>query len=305
MFKKKFTKKMVRENIVAYTFLLPGLLLFLTVGLYSVIFSIRMSFYNWSGVDFSTARFEGLNNFKNILFGRNPQQTIDFRNAIFNNFKIAFFSIIVILPLALIIAVMIQRTKKGGGVLRTIYFIPMVASGAAIYYAWQGLYASDGVLNSFLSKIGLDFFVVRDGILGNPKTALIGVIIVVIWTSLPSTMILYYAGLSNISESIYEAANIDGASKFTVMWKITWPLLKPMTVVALINALNASFQMFDNIFILTGGGPAKSTDVSGTLLYTTAFRDSQYGNASAMGWTVFILTLILSLISLKRMKTDY
>lgn len=304
------SKRELRENAAAYLMLAPSLLLFLAVGLFSILFSILMSFYNWAGIDFSMARFVGLRNFEMFITGLRPAMTENFYNAILHNIEIAAISIICIIPIALTIAILVTQAGRFAGFFRTVYFIPMVTAGAATYYAWQGLYSPNGTLNSIMKFLNLNFLVVKDGMLGNEKTALIGIIITVIWGSIPSTMILYYAGLLSIDRSIYEAADIDGANKRQTAIHITWPMLKPMTMVAVITTLNGCFQMFDNVWILTQGGPANSTQVAGTLIYQTAFGGiypgvNGFGLASAMGWTVFIITLIISLFSLKVFKTDY
>jgi ABC-type sugar transport system permease subunit len=302
-------KRKTKESAAAYMMLAPSLILFSVVGLFSIVFSILISFYNWDGIDFSKARFIGLRNFQMFLTGLRPAMTENFYNSILHNLEIAVVSIIFIIPIALAIAVMVVSAGKMSGFFRTIYFIPMVTAGAATYYAWQGLFRPDGMLNSVMQFLNLNFLVVKDGMLGNERTALIGIIMTVIWSSVPSTMILYYAGLMSIDGSIYEAASIDGASKFQTTVRITWPLLKPMTMIAIISTMNGCFQMFDNVWILTKGGPANSTQVAGSLIYQVAYGNtaglSGYGLASAMGWIVFTLTLVLSFFSLKVFKTDY
>ena len=290
--------------MVGYLFCLPGLILFLSVGLYSVGFSIFLSFYNWSGVNFAeTARFVWFDNFKYFLFNGSPVNTKIFYSGLLNNFMIGLFSILIIIPLSMLIAYIVTNIKRSAA-FRTIYFIPMVASGVGVYYVWRGLFGATGGINTLLSSMGLDMLVVKNGMLGDPRTAIIGVVITVIWAGIPGTMILYYAGLSNIDNSYYESAEIDGASKLQMLLKITWPLLKPMTIIVLIQQLNGAFQMFENIWVLTGGGPGGATDVVGTLIYKTAFKDGRYGMASAMGWSVFVITLILSIISMRAFKSD-
>jgi ABC-type sugar transport system permease subunit len=293
------------ETLTGYLFCAPALFLFLTVGLYSVGFSIFMSFFNWSGVDFAnTARFVGFDNFEYFLFSGSPVKTKVFYEGLFNNLKIGLFSILIILPVSMLIAFIVSNLRRAG-TYRTIYFIPMVASGVGVYYVWRGLFDASGAINKFLSTIGLDMLVVKHGLLGDPRTAIFGVIITVIWAGIPGTMILYYAGLANIDNTLYESAEIDGANKFQMLLKITWPLLKPMTIIVLITQLNGAFQMFENIWVLTGGGPGGATDVVGTLIYNTAFKDGRYGMASAMGWSVFIITVVLSIISMRSFRSDH
>ena len=296
---KKRSELQRRENINGYLFCAPGLLLFLTVGLYSVCFSIFLSFYNWSGVDFAgTARFVGLDNFKIFLANGNPYWTQMFRIGFFNNLKIGIFTILFSVPISLGIAFVVTNTKRSG-LYRTIYFIPMVATSVGIYYVWQGLFNSKGVFNNLFRSIGLDALVVKNGMFGDPRTAMFGIIIACIWASIPSAIMLYYAGLSNIDENLYEAAEIDGANRFQTLLRITWPLLKPMTMVIMIQQFNSALQSFENVWILTKGGPANSTQVVGTWIYTIAFKEQQYGLASSMGWAMFAVTMVFSLITMR------
>jgi ABC-type sugar transport system permease subunit len=301
---RKWSKMELRDTINGYLFCLPGLVLFMLIGFFCVLFSIFLSFYNWSGVDFfGTARFIGLQNFHFFLTGGNPIRTQRFWSSLLHNFQIGFFSIIFIVPISLVMAFMVTSAKRVS-VYRTIYFIPMVASGVGVFYAWQGLFNAKGFLNALMRTLGLHFFVVRQGIFGDPNTALTGIIITVIWSAIPGTMMLYYAGLANIDETLYEAAAIDGANKFQQLWRITWPLLKPMTIIVIIQQLNGAFQMFENVWVMTMGGPGGSTEVVGTLMYARAFTDNAYGEVSAVGWTVFLMTLALSILSMRGFNSD-
>ena len=301
---KKGSKLQQRENRNGYLFCLPGLLLFLTVGLYSVCFSIFLSFYNWSGVDFAgTARFVGLDNFKIFLANGNPYWTQMFQTGFFNNLKIGVFTILFSIPISLGLAFVVTNTRRSG-IYRTIYFIPMVATGVGVYYVWQGLFNAKGVFNNVFRTIGLDMFVVKNGMFGDPRTGMTGIIIACIWAAIPSAIMLYYAGLSNIDETLYEAAAIDGANRFQILRRITWPLLRPMTAVIMIQQFNGALQAFENVWVLTKGGPANSTQVVGTWIYTIAFKEHQYGLASAMGWAMFLVTLIFSLFAMRNSTSD-
>jgi ABC-type sugar transport system permease subunit len=294
-----------RENLKGYLFCAPGMLLFLAVGLYSVVFSILISFFNWSGVDFAgTARFVALDNFKIFLAEGNPYWARMFRIGFLNNLKIGVFTIVFSVPISLALAFVVTNIRRAAGVYRTIFFIPMVATGVGVYYVWQGLFNPKGSLNTLLSAVGLDMLVVRNGLFGDPRTALIGIIVACVWAAIPNAIMLYYAGLSNIDESLYEAAAIDGASKFQMLWRITWPLLRPMTAVIMIQQFNSALQSFENVYVLTKGGPADATQVVGTWIYEIAFKEHMYGLATAMGWTMFAATLVFSLLAMRKSGTE-
>ncbi|MCM3000501.1 multiple sugar transport system permease protein/raffinose/stachyose/melibiose transport system permease protein [Paenibacillus favisporus] len=292
-----------RNKWVPYLFLLPGVLLFLAVGVYSVGFSIMLSFYNWSGIDFSTARFEGLANFRQFLLGDDPIVTQNFYNSLLHNVLIGAAQVVIVIPIAIVLAFVLQNTKMAS-LYRTVYFLPMIASGVAIFYVWKGLFEPTGAFNSLFHAIGLDFLTVPGGMLGSSSTSLIGIIITSIWGGLPGTLILYYAGLTSIDPTLYEAANVDGASKLTMITKITWPLLKPITLIAVIQMVNGAFQAFENVFIMTGGGPSGSSEVIGTLVYRTAFLNNDYGLASAIGWVSFLITGAIAMFSIRSFKVD-
>ncbi|QGG55656.1 carbohydrate ABC transporter permease [Paenibacillus sp. B01] len=292
-----------KNKWVPYLFLLPGVLLFLGVGVYSVGFSILLSFYNWSGIDFSTARFEGLANFRQFLLGDDPIVTQNFYKALLHNALIAVFQVAIVVPVSLVLAFTLQNTKMAA-LYRTIYFLPMIASGVAIFYVWKGLFEPAGALNALFAWLGMDFLVVPGGMLGTSSTSLAGIILTTIWGGLPGTLILYYAGLTSIDPTLYEAASVDGASKATLIWRITWPLLKPITLIAVIQMVNGAFQTFENVFIMTGGGPGGSSEVIGTLVYRTAFLDNDYGLASAIGWVSFLVTGAIAIFSIRSFQAD-
>ncbi|MCP4402978.1 MAG: sugar ABC transporter permease [bacterium] len=287
------------ENIAGYLFCAPAMILYLLIGLYTVAMSIIMTFYQWN-ISLSQSRFVGLKNFTDVLFSKRLVSGL-FYKAVSNNMFFAFFSIITIIPIALVLAVLINSRKKAQTVFRTTYLIPMAVSGTAIFYMWRGIFAPDGVLNAFFHLIGLDMLMVADGWLGNMDAAPYAVLLSIIWTGLPGAMILYYAGLAAVDEQLYESADIDGANRVHKLIHITWPQVKPITLVIMVMLINQSFAMFDNIFVMTNGGPADATQVIGTVIYQRAFEQPQneFGIASAIGWLGFLLTITFSLLGSK------
>jgi ABC-type sugar transport system permease subunit len=292
-----------KKKWVPYLFLLPGILLFVGVGLYSVGFSILLSFYNWSGIDFTTARFEGWANFRQFLLGDDPIITQNFYQALLHNVLIGVFQVIIVIPIALVLAFVLQNARSAP-LYRTVYFLPMIASGVAIFYVWKGLFEPSGAYNSLFHWLGMDFLTVPSGLLGSSSTSLAGIILTNIWGGIPGTLILYYAGLTSVDPTLYEAASVDGANKATMILKITWPLLKPITLIAVIQMVNGAFQAFENVFIMTGGGPAGSSEVIGTLVYRMAFLNNDYGLASAIGWVSFLITGLIAIFSIRSFRTD-
>jgi len=261
--------------------------------------SVVMSFYQWH-VSFPQSKFVGFDNYRYVLFSKRVVSNL-FYIAVSNNIKFALASIVTIIPIALILAVLINSRKKAQTIFRTAYLIPMAVTGTAIFYMWKGIFLPEGLLNSLFDAIGLDALVVADGWLGNVNTAFYGVLLTIIWGGLPGAMILYSAALAAVDENLYEAADIDGANSVQKLIHITWPQVTPITIIILVMLINDSFKMFDNIFIMTNGGPADATQVLGTVIYQRAFEQPQneFGIASAMGWLGFILIIVFSLVSSK------
>lgn len=290
-------KKGLWGALTGYAFVAPALILYAVLGAYTVIYGIALSFYRWNG--FSPKwNWEGLNNFKNFLYD-NPLLSKVFWEAARNNLMIMITLPLGIILIALPLAVALNNIKRFAGLFRAMFFLPMVTSGIAVYYTWRWIYNADGLLNHLLRAVGLGFLAPQDGFLGNIYTALPALIWVMIWGSVPFAILLYLTGLQTIEPAIYEAARIDGASKFQILWRITWPLLYPVTGIILITNLNGALQGFESVLLMTNGGPTNKTNVLGLQIYNMAFQNGQLGPASAMAWTLFILALGLALVNLK------
>lgn len=292
-----------KEMMTGYLLLSPAIILFLVMGLVSVLLSIGLSFVHLGqGQLLTSARFAGLDNFKDFLFGGAPVLSDQFWGAITHNIYIALAMVVIVIPLALMLALMLESITHGVRFFRTVFLLPMVTSSVAIYYVWTGIYDPSGTLNQVLSAIGLDNLVAVNGWIGELNTALPAIIVTVIWGAIPGTMILYFAGLQIVDRSLYEAAEIDGANAFQKVLHITWPILRPITVIAVILNLNAALQIFDQVWVMTQGGPAGSTEVVNVLVYKEAFVSGDMGRANAMGWTIFLLTFTLSMISMRALR---
>lgn len=179
-------------------------------------------------------------------------------------------------------------------------FIPVVTSMVSVSLVWSMLYDTDfGLINSILNKIGLQSV----GWLTNTKISMLSVAIMCIWKGLGYNMTIYLAGLQGIPNQLYEAASIDGATPFKKFMNITLPLLRPTTYFVLIMSTIGALQAFDQIYIMTGGGPADSTNTIVMYLYNNAFRYLKMGYASAMAYILFIIIFFLSAIQYKYSKT--
>lgn len=306
MKKGRFTRKYpLREMLTAYLLLSPAVLLFLVIGLFTVLFSLWLSFHHLKqGSLISSATFAGVDNFRDFLFGESPVLARRFRQALVNNLVIAVSMVSFVIIISLFLAALLQKITRGVKIFRTVFLVPMITSSVAIVYVWQGIFEPNGSLNNVLNALGLSQFVATNGWLGEISTALPAIITILVWGGIPGTLILYFAGLQTVDQHLYEAAEIDGANAWKKMLHITWPALKPITIVAVVFNLNGAFQVFDQIWITTKGGPAGATTVVNVLIYQEAFGGGDMGRANAMGWTIFVLTFFLSLFSMRALKDN-
>lgn len=268
-------------------FLLPSLLGFALFIIYPIFYSLGVSFTNWDLIN--AKEFVGFGNYTRLL--SDPQ--------FWNSLKNTFYFIIGYLPsvmiIGLLIALLLNSKLKMKVLFRGIYFLPVVTSWVAVSLVWKWLFNPKfGLINYFIEMIGLS----GPSWLNDPKTAMIAIIITSVWKDIGFIMVLYLGGLQNISTSLYEAAGIDGASKFQQFWKITLPMLKPTTFfVSMISLIN-SFQVFDQVNIMTEGGPGDSTTVLVQNIYNSAFKYSKMGYAAAMSWVLFLIILVVSLVQM-------
>lgn len=201
--------------------------------------------------------------------------------------------------ISLLLAVALNQKIKGMKLFRAVYFMPVISSTVAVAVVWQWLYNPEfGLINYLLYLIGID----GPNWLTSTKWAMPAVIIMSIWKNVGFNMLLFLAGLQGIPEMYYEAARIDGANWWHQFQKVTLPLLSPTTLFVIIMSIINSFQVFDQIYIMTEGGPARSTSVLVHYLYQNAFEYFRMGRASAIAYILFFLVLIITLIQLKYSK---
>ncbi|OMF94784.1 sugar ABC transporter permease [Paenibacillus sp. FSL R7-0337] len=283
----KMRKQSFYDNIAGYLFIAPMLILTVTLVIIPILLSGVISFSNWnfvSGLD--GFGFVGLDNYTRLV------QDESFHRSLYNNL-IMIGVVPVAMFLALVLAVLINKATYFKTFFKVIYFMPFISSFVAIALLWRVLYhPNNGPINGFLRSIGFEHPPMW---LADPKYALISVMIIMVWTSLGFNMVIYLAGLQNISRDLYEAADVDGASPLRQFFRITLPMLSPTSFFLLITGVVGSFKVFDLIMVLTGGGPAGSTSVIVYYLYEVAFVNLESGYASAMGIILLILILLVTL----------
>lgn len=275
-------------------FLAPALLLYAVFVLWPYGQAIYISLTQWSGVS-ANPTFIGLGNYEKLIV--DPH----FRTALSHNFILLIVLPIVTLGLALLFATLF--TQGGRGVFgaqfyRVVFFFPQVMSVVIIGVLWQYIYNPIvGLLNGTLNAVGLGGL--TRSWLGDASTALWAVAAVVVWQAVGFYMVLFIAGMQSIPISFYEAATLDGASKWDAFWGITIPLLWDNIRVAVIYIGIACLDLFTIVAVMTEGRPNRASDVVARYMYEVAFRNSQFGYASAIGVTLLILTLVLSVLTLR------
>ena len=282
-------KKLYSNKLTILLFILPALLLFLLILVAPIFFSGYFSFFDWNG--FGTKTFIGIDNYKELF----TNDSISFVKALCNSLLLALLSVGIQLPLALGLALLIGKGRKGERGFLSIYFIPVLISTVVIGQLWRKIYnPSYGLLNVMLRAIGLD------GLakiwLGDVKTALGAVFIPTLWQYVGYHMLLMYAGIKSVPNEYREAAMIDGATEGQVNRYIVLPYIKPILKISTIFAVTGSLKSFDLIYVLTNGGPLNSTEVPSTLMINMLFLRNRYGMGSTIAFLLIILCFAFALI---------
>lgn len=266
--KRSFAERMARANsrgdFSTFFMIAPSVLLLLVTSVYPFIWIFRYVCYDYNGM---TSYYVGFHNFERMATDST------FLNSVGHTFEYAALKIVFIIPLALIMAVLMNRRIKGSGIFRIIYFMPTIISTAVSSMVFTFIFAAyNGVLNAILRSTGI----ISQNInwLGDSKTAMWAVIIVAIWGGFGNYMIYFISGMSGISEDVYESAQIDGANGFQTFWKITLPMLSPMLKIILMLAITGAFKDYDSILVLTAGGPNNRTQVMFLYIYQLIFGTS-------------------------------
>ncbi len=275
-------------------FLIPSILLYAVFVLYPYAQAIYNSFTRWRGVSAN----------KTFVWFENYEKLINdeiFLKSLKHNGQMLIILPLVTLSIALVFAGLFAqggRAVRGGDFYRIVYFFPQVMSVVIIGVLWQYVYNPRyGLLNGTLRALGLDSF--ARSWLGDPDTVLWAIAAVVIWQSVGFYMVIFIAGMQSIPTSFYEAATLDGASRWTSFRDITVPLLWDHIRLAIVYIGIAALDLFTIVQVMTEGKPNHASDVVARYMYDVAFTQSQFGYASAIGVVLLIMTLFLSIITLR------
>ncbi len=286
-----------KERWIAFFILLPSIIL-LAIFVYGFIaWTLRVSFSAWDGIvpDYT---WVGLANFKHLFTKAGGVAAIRFRIDLWNTFFFTIFFLLGCIGVGLLLAILLDQHVKGEGIFRTIYLFPMALSFVVTGVVWQWIFAPGTPtrprgINALLQMVGLEhlqwgWFTSTESI-GPFHLALIPVIIAAAWQMTGYTMAMYLAGLRGIPDELREAARVDGASESYIYRRIILPMLRPITLSALIVLGHISLKIFDLIYTMTGKGPGFVTDVPGIFMFETTFQ----GNHYAQGAAISIIMLIM------------
>ena len=278
------------RKIAPYLFIAPFWILFLVFGLYPIVYSLYLSFFK--GFGFEERSFFGLGNYIHLF------QDERYIKAVINTTYFAAGSVFILSPLALILALVVN-SRLVPGQLKSFYkamlFFPVITSAVVIAIIFARVLDQQyGLLNALLRWFGLGPY----GWLTDPKFVMPSFIIMAIWTYLGINMLYWIAGLTGISRELYEAAYTDGANKWQAFWHITLPLLRPVTLFVVIQAIVGSYNLFAQPLLLTNGGPSDASLTITLYLYNQGFVYFNVGYASAIAYSMVVILLILSLLNI-------
>ena len=287
-----------RETVSGYLFLLPSLFFFVTFVIYPMFMCIYTSFFDSNMGKNTVDVFIGLDNYKELF------QDKIFLGALKNTCVIVLVAVPTVCAFSLWVASAIYDMHPAvTSLFRCIFYLPVVTGSVAVTVVWKWMYNNYyGIFNYLLKGVG----VIDKNInwLGDPRFALGCIILILFTTSVGQPIVLYVSALGNVDQSLVEAAEVDGATRSQVFWKIKWPQIMPTTLYILIITTINSFQCFALIQLLTSGGPSHSTDTVMYYIYYTAFKLYRYGYGNAMGVVLMIIIAVLSAIQFKIGSSD-
>lgn len=289
--KYSFAERLKRANsrgdFASALMMLPAVFLLAVISIYPFCWLFRYIFYDYNGF---TAYFVGFKNFTRMF------HDVVFWRSVIHTFEYAIMKLVIIIPLSLFLAVLLNQKIKGSGIFRGIYFMPTVISSAVYSLIFGFIFAVyNGVLNAYLQKIGM----IHSPIdwLGSASIVMISIIIVAVWGGFGNYMILFMSGLSSISEEIYESCKMDGANGAQTFFNITLPMLSPVLKVILMLAITTALKDYESILVLTNGGPNSRSEVMFTYIYKLIFGSQttpQIGYATVLS---IMAALIIGVIT--------
>ncbi|MEW6555845.1 MAG: sugar ABC transporter permease [Elusimicrobiota bacterium] len=300
-----------RETVVSYLFLAPFLAIFSVFLLYPVFYSLYLSFRSITPTTdlfnaFADMKFVGLKNYITLV------NDFEFWWSLVTTGYYAVLYIPLSIGVSLVLAIILNNQLKGHSIFRSAYFLPNVLDMFVVGIIWLFIYAPHyGILDRVLTLFNITYFAEK-GVLANEKTAMLGVVVALVLKNAGFGMILFLAAIQNISQSVFEAADIDGANEWQKFKHITLPLVRPIILFLVITGTIVALNAFAEIYAMTSGGPEMvvagktvgATKVSGYYLYRQ-FERMNYGDAAAISYFLLALTLVISYINAKVLHKKY
>ncbi|OUL28682.1 sugar ABC transporter permease [Nostoc sp. T09] len=278
----------ITENLAGYLFMMPTIVVLGIFVVLPILYAVFLSLHKVQLLGGINYQFIGFRNFTRLL--DDERVWIALRNTA------EYVAIVVPTQtiLALVLAVTLNSGIRGKNWWRILYFLPTVTSSAVLTLIFMWIYNTDGLLNDFLASLGLPTY----NWLGDPAVALKGIIIMNIWSTAPFYMVIYLAALQDIPQSLYEAAELDGANGWQKFIHVTIPILKPVTFFVIAMGVIGTFQLFDQSYIFSGGtgGPNNATLTVVLLIYQAVFRNLQMGYAAAIAFLLAAIIIAIALI---------
>jgi len=285
---KKRRKNRRQDNLVGYVFLSPWLIGFFAFTIIPMITSLYLAFTKYDGV--REPEWIGIANFVK-MFTDDPR----YFKSVQATLCYTFFAVPLRLVIALLLAFILNNHRRGTTIYRTIFYIPSIVGGSiGVAVMWKEIFGNDGLMNFVLAGFGIP----PAAWLSDPRTAIWTLILLSLW-QFGSPMLIFLAGLKNIPQELYEAAEIDGADGFARLTRITIPLLTPVIFFNLVMQLIGGFMVFTQAFVITGGAPLDTTLFYNLYLYIRGFRNFQMGYASAMAWILLLIVAIATALTFK------
>ncbi len=282
--------RLERQNI-GYLFIAPSVLLYAVFVFIPVFWTIGLSFTNY---DLRESAFVGLENYANLW------RDAVFLKALLNTVRYTLMALVPTMVLGLALALLINRKFRGRALFRAAFYMPNIVSMVAASLAWMYLYSEVGIFNMVLRAIGLE----RVNWLTDPSISMASIVLVSLWASGGYNMLLFLAGLQGIPAHLYEAASIDGANFIQQFVRITIPQLAPTTFFVFVMTCIASFQVFGQVYMMTGGGPDNATTTLAHQVYTNAFQYYKMGYASAMAVVLLAIIMLITAVNFRFGNTD-
>jgi len=279
-------------QIAGLYFVLPTLIIYGIFLIYPMITAFHYSFFKWNLL--SEKKYVGLSNFAKMINDKR------FWNSYITTFHFTLISIVLIIILSFILALILEKSFKFKNIFQSAIFIPVILTMVSIAVVWQFMFQSTGIL----SNLFIDLFGTKVKWLTSTKIAPYSMILVNVWKMTGYYMIIFIAGLLNVPNTFYEAARVDGANYFERLIYITLPQMKNTFILVFVSGVIFSFAAFPQQYVMTEGGPGRSTEVLALLIYKQAFEFTKFGYSSSISVAFFASLLLFSIIQLRLFKSE-